>query len=132
LEEKSTMKHSDARYVATGVPAHLELHCEIGTYRGVVFVDDSAAADDRTARRAELDCLAVTHGFLPRGASLVSSPGVTEAAIDDEGQVLERARFVVAAAGHITQAMDDATRRRLPAAAELYDALSMPETRTST
>ncbi|MBB3693614.1 hypothetical protein [Sphingomonas sp. BK580] len=90
----------------------------------MMFVDAFAADEAMRPGRAELDCVAVLHGFLPRGATLVSSPGVLDEFFEDDAEGLARARFVAAAAGYVTQNSDEFARRNLPGAAQRFDEMS--------
>lgn len=66
------MKYPEMYYRKTETTLHCELYMFDGTYREVVFkseADCSAALEDG---RADIDCVAVDAGFLPRGAALVT------------------------------------------------------------
>lgn len=50
----------------------LDLHSYDGTCRGVLFSSDEAVQAALAPGRAAIDVTAITQGFLPRGATLVS------------------------------------------------------------
>ncbi len=118
------MKQSEARYVETEDPLYLELHCHDGTYRGVIFKSAAAAVDALRAGRAELDCPAVLQGFLPRGATLVSRPGVHPPAFAGNSAALKLAELRVAHQPYVTTESDRAAREASPAASFSYDKLT--------
>ena len=120
------MKYPTPRYEATENDDYLELYSRDGTYRGVMFADGMAALEAMRPGRAELDCSAIRQGFLPRGATLVSSPGVDEAAFAGDEEGLSRARAAIAEATYITLKRNWTARRQAPAAAARYDAMTVP------
>lgn len=71
---KRAMRYPTIRYVEVEPRYHL-LHSYDGTCRGVVFESDEAAAAALAPGRADMDCVAIGSGLLPRGAILVSRAG---------------------------------------------------------
>jgi hypothetical protein len=118
------LKRIDATYVLTDHFDYLELHCSDGSVRGVIFRDAAAAFAAARPGRAELDCMAVSYGFLPKGATLVSSPGVNEAAFGDDEELLRQARARTAAALYVTKDSDREAGKRSPKAAARYDEMT--------
>ncbi|EZP49947.1 hypothetical protein [Sphingomonas sp. RIT328] len=118
------MKYPEVRYVRTEQPAYLELHCYDGTYRGVIFETDAAAAVALRPGRAELDCGAVLKGFLPLGARLVSRPGVVLAAFHGDDMALKAAEARAADAPYVTAESDEAARLADVAGSSRYDLLA--------
>lgn len=118
------MKYPEVRYVRTEQPEYLELHCYDGTYRGVVFESDAAAAVALRPGRAELDCGAVLNGFLPLGAKLVSRPGVDLAAFRGDDIALKAAEARVANVPYVTAESDGAARLADATGSSRYDLLA--------
>lgn len=118
------MKYPEVRYVRTEQPEYLELHCNDGTYRGVVFESGVAAAVALRAGRAELDYGAVLKGFLPLGARLVSRPGVVLAAFEGDDVALKAAEARAADVPYVTSESDEAARRADAAHSSHYDLLA--------
>lgn len=118
------MKYPKVRYVRTQQPGYLELHCYDGTYRGVIFESDAAAAVALRPGRAELDCGAVLKGFLPLGARLVSRPGVVLAAFRGDDMALKAAEARAADVPYVTAESDETARRADFTGSSRYDLLA--------
>jgi hypothetical protein len=129
------MKYPRISYVAIGPCYHL-LRSFDGTSRGVVFESKEAAAAALKPGRAEMDAVAVTNGFLPRGATLVSraSPRdineiLLEAAGGAAGDPLDRIRLRFSLelqsrrSGWISLDEDAAARSRRPEDAARYESI---------
>ncbi len=126
-------------YEDTGQEGYLLLHGFDGTVRGVVFRNDEEKGRALADGRAAIDCMAVEHGLLPRGATLVSRATARDAAalieeLRDPAETAPRdllaatrlafsLKLLVERSEYIDGLRDAEARRVDPGAARRYEAI---------
>lgn len=128
------MRYPKMHYRKTDITHHCELYLFDGTYREVIFRSEADCSAALKEGRADIDCVAVYAGMLPRGAALVTRAEPIDAKnfVGDDGigvdplaatRLAFSLRLLASRSQHIDADRDAEARRLRPDDARRYEAL---------